>query len=83
MKTFSLLFSFLFILLSVFIVNTASAQSDQSDQQLYTKNTSRAPFISATNTQHSMQNVMQNSEKEIIFIENLGQITDTKGNKRP
>ena len=26
---------------------------------------------------------MQNSEKDIVFIENLGQIRDTKGNERP
>ena len=82
MKTFSLLFSFLFILLSVFILDTASAQSDKSDLQFNAKNTLREPFISTTNTQQSMQSVMQNSEKDIIFIENLGQIRDSERVKR-
>ena len=49
--------------------------------QLQTENLFKAPFISATNTEQSMQSVMQNSEKDIVFIENLGQIRDSKGNK--
>ena len=71
MKT--LIFTFL---VSTLIVNISFAQ-------LNTENFLKAPFISATNTQQSMQSIMQNSEKEIVFIENLGQIRDSKGKKRP
>ena len=82
MKTFTLLFSMLFILYA-FLLDTANAQ-------LNTENLFKAPFISATNTQQSMlgihrdaKSIMQNSEKDIVFIENLGQIRDSKGKKRP
>ena len=51
--------------------------------QLNTENLFNAPFISSKNTQQSMQSIMQNSDKDIVFIENLGQIRDTKGRKRP
>ena len=73
MKTFIL--SMLFFL-TVFLINTAIAQQS-SDNSL------RAPFISNLNSQQNIQSIMQNSEKDIVFIENLGQIRDTKGNRRP
>ena len=41
--------------------------------QLNTENLFKASFISAGNSQQSMQSFMQNSEKDIVFIENLGQ----------
>ena len=75
MKRFTLLFSMLFIL-SALLLDTTNAQ-------LNTENLFKAPFISAGNSQQSMQSVMQNSEKDIVFIENLGQIRDSKGNKIP
>ena len=59
-----------------FIVNISFAQ-------LNTENFLKAPFISAGNSQQSMQSILQNSEKDIVFIENLGQIRDSKSNKRP
>ena len=74
MKTFTMLFSMLFIL-SAFLLDKANAQ-------LNTENLFKAPFISAGNSQQSMQSVMQNSEKDIVFIENLGQIRDSKGKKK-
>ena len=80
MKSFSMLLLSLF---SIFILDTAFAQPDKLDLQLTDKNIVGSPFISETNTQQSMQNVMQNSEKDIIFIENLGQIRDSEGEKRP
>ena len=83
MKTFTLLFLILFFLLAAFLMDTANAQPDKSDLRLNTENSLKAPFISATNTQQNMQSVMQNSEKDIVFIENLGQIRDSKGKKRP
>ncbi|MCK4819172.1 hypothetical protein KA005_25595 [bacterium] len=43
----------------------------------------KAPSVSASNTQEYAQSILQNSEKDIVFIENLGQIKDTKGEKRP
>ena len=76
MKTLSLLFSLQFILFTVFLLDTANAQ-------LNTENLFKAPFISAGNSQQSTQSIMQNSEKDIVFIENLGQIRDSKGKKRP
>ena len=76
MKTFTLLFSMLFILLAAFLLDTANAQ-------LNTEKLFQAPFISAKNTHQSMQSLIQNAEKDIVFIENLGQIRDSKGNKRP
>jgi len=75
MKTFTLLFSML-IILAVFLLDTANAQ-------LNTENLFKAPFISAGNSQQSPNSIMQNSEKDIVFIENLGQIRDSKGKKRP
>ena len=54
-----------------------------ANAQLSSENLFKAPFISAGNSQQSMQSVMQNSEKDIVFIENLGQIIDSKGKKRP
>lgn len=77
-----------FVLLSSFIgfivlPQNIYAQPYNPDQQLYAKNTSMAPFVSETNTRHNMQGVMQNSEKDIVFIENIGQITDSEGNDRP
>ena len=56
---------------------------DSANAQLSSENLFKAPFISAGNSQQSMQSVMQNSEKDIVFIENLGQIRDTKGKKSP
>ena len=64
------------ILIVVFLLDTAIAQ-----QSSY--NSLRAPFISNIGSKHSIQSIMQNSEKDIVFIENLGQIRDTKGNRRP
>ena len=75
MKTQLLLFSMLFIL-SAFPLDSANAQ-------LGTENILRAPFISEINAQSNMQSIMQNSEKDIVFIENLGQIRDSKGQARP
>ncbi|MFC1732463.1 SBBP repeat-containing protein [candidate division KSB1 bacterium] len=43
----------------------------------------KAPSVSTLNTQEYAQRFLQNSEKDIVFIENLGQITDTRGEKRP
>ena len=37
----------------------------------------------ANNLQTDMQSVIRNSENDIVFIENLGQIRDTKGKRRP
>ena len=65
--------AFLFV---IFMLNTANAQ-------LNIDNTLKAPFISVGNSKQNIQSLMQNSEKDIVFIENLGQIRDTKGNKRP
>ena len=63
-------------ILSAILLDTANAQV--SSENLF-----KAPFISTGNSQQSPQSIMQNSEKEIIFIENLGQIRDSKGNKIP
>ena len=82
MKTYSMLLLFLIILLSVFVLETAFIQP-KPDIQLNAKNILSEPFISATNAQQSMQNFMQGSEKDIIFIENLGQIRDSEGEERP
>ena len=86
------------ILVAVFLLETAIAQPNKSDVRLNADNLCRAPFISASpvgmlaptedyqNTNLSLQNVIQNSEKDIVFIENLGQIRDSRprrGNKRP
>ncbi|MCD4725053.1 MAG: hypothetical protein K8R63_09455, partial [Bacteroidales bacterium] len=43
----------------------------------------KAPSVSSLNTQERAQSILQDSEKDIVFIENLGQIKDTKGEKRP
>ena len=43
----------------------------------------KAPSVSTLNTKEYSQSILQNSEKDIVFIENLGQIKDTKGEKRP
>ena len=67
----------------IFLLNTANAQSYRSDLQLNAENLFRAPFISASNTNLNSQNLLQNAEKDIVFIENLGQIRDVKGKKRP
>ncbi len=83
MKTFSMLFSLLFILLSVFVLDTAYAQSGKSDPWLNSKKILREPSTSATNTQESMQNIMQYSGKDIVFIENLGQVRGSEGEIRP
>ncbi|MCD4747018.1 MAG: SBBP repeat-containing protein [Bacteroidales bacterium] len=79
------MFVFLLIAFNCFVMlsQDINAQPYNSDLQLNAKNTSGAPFISTTNSQLSMQGVMQNSKKDIVFIENLGQITDSKGNTRP
>jgi len=86
------LFSFTFLsniltgaifLMAVFLLDTAISQPNNSDMRLNAENLCRAPFISAVNLQQNMQNIMQNAEKDIVFIENLGQIRDSKGNKRP
>ncbi len=88
-KTFTLLYSLLFIL-NVFLLDTANAQ-------LSTENILRAPFVSAQNIQHSSlgihshsngfpsdaKSIMQNSEKDIIYIVNLRQIRNSKGNRKP
>ena len=42
----------------------------------------KAPSVSTLNTQEYSQSILQNSEKDIVFIENLGQIKDTRGEKR-
>ncbi|MBL7128652.1 MAG: SBBP repeat-containing protein [Ignavibacteria bacterium] len=60
----------------IFLIGTAYTQ-------LSSENTLRAPFVSSINSQQSPQSIVQNSEKDIVFIENLGQIRDSKGNKRP
>ena len=83
-KKQTLIFVFLLMAFNCFVMlsQEINAQLYNSGQQLNAKNTSGSPFISATNTQHSMQGVMQNSENDIVFIENLGQIRDSKGSKR-
>ena len=73
---------FTFVVLTL-IVNISFAQSGKSDLRFNTESFLNAPFISAANPQQSMQSIMQNSEKDIVFIENLGQIRDIKGKKRP
>ena len=70
------LVTFAVILFIVFQLDTASAQQSSD-------NSFRAPFISNLSSQQNMQSIMKNSEKDIVFIENLGQIRDTKGNRRP
>ena len=42
-----------------------------------------APLVSTSNVHESSHSLLQGSEKDIVFIENLGQIKDTKGEKRP
>ena len=64
---------------TLFVVSSFNS----ANAQLSSENLFKAPFISAGNSQQSMQSVMQNSEKDIVFIENLGQIIDSKGKKRP
>ena len=62
------------LILVVFLLNTAFAQ-------LNADNILMAPFVSEQNS----QSIIQNSEKDIIFIENLGQIKDDRlkrGKKR-
>ena len=63
-------------LLAILLLDTANAQFNAED-------TFRAPFISSLNTQLNPQSTIQNSEKDIVFIENIGQIRDSKGKKRP
>ena len=82
-KTFTMLFSTLFILLAVFLLDIANAL-------LSTENILSAPFLPAQNIHQSplgfpsdAKSIMQNSEKDIVFIENLGQIRDRKGNRKP
>ncbi len=43
----------------------------------------KAPSVSALNTQEYSQSILQNAEKDIVFIENLGQIKDTEGKTGP
>ena len=82
-KTKTIFLVTLTVTLIAFLVGTSNAQHS-------TENFFKAPFISAVpvgmdsqNSQQGMQSVMQNSEKDIVFIENIGQIRDTKGKKRP
>ena len=70
------LLKFTFILFIVFLITTVHAQ-------LNTENIFKAPFTSTLNSQLISQRIIQNSEQNIVFIENLGQIRDSKGNKRP
>ena len=43
----------------------------------------KIPSVSTLNTQEYSQGILQASEKDIVFIENLGQINDSDGKERP
>ena len=71
-----------FVSLIVFPGGKAYTQSCISDLKLNEENTFRAPFINSTHSLLNSKNVIQNSEQDIIFIENIGQIRDLKGKKK-
>ena len=71
-----------FVSLIVFPGGKAYTQSCISDLKLNEENTFRAPFINSTHSLLNSKNVIQNSEQDIIFIENIAQIRDLKGKKK-
>ena len=83
MKTLTLLLFMLFVTITVFLSDTTYAQ-------LNIQNIFGVPFVPEHNLYQSphrihgnAKSIMQNSEKDIVFLENIGQIRDTKGKKRP
>ena len=64
------------ILVVVFLFDTANAQ--HSTERMF-----KAPFLSALNMQYNSKRIIKNAERDIVFIENLGQIRDIKGNEKP
>jgi len=64
------------LLMSLFLL-------DKDYEQPINENVYQASFISDQKSNLSTESIVRNSETDIIFIENLGQIRDTKGNARP
>ena len=64
------------LLMSLFLL-------DKDYEQPINENLYQASFISDQKSNLSPESTIRNSERDIIFIENLGQIRDAKGNSRP
>ena len=63
------------IFINIFLLSTTYGQFNMT-------NTFRVPFITSANNQISSINTINIFEKDIIFIENIGQIKNTKRNNR-
>ena len=89
MKTWSRIIPLLAILLSVFGLQSAFSQSVESDllinsiKEIELPARSGANTRSETDTHLSIQSVMQKSGKEILFVENIGQIRDSNQAEAP
>ena len=72
-----------FLSVTIAVVLLAVLSLDATYDRHYGEHLLKSPSVSALNAQENAQSLLQNSEKDIVFIENLGQIKDTKGEKRP
>jgi hypothetical protein len=72
-----------FFSITIAIIVIAILSMFATNEQYDGEHSFKAPSVSTLNTEESSQNILQNSEKDILFIENLGQIMDTEGEERP